>query len=377
MMKNVAAFLLFLTFLIFQGPQTWARDVYEFQNVERIVAIGDLHGDFEGYAEIMEMAGLRDRDGHWIGGKSHLVQTGDITDRGPDSRKIIDDLRKLGKRAKKAGGQVHTLIGNHEMMNMVGDIRYVHPGEYEAFRGNTSKVRLDEYYRRYEAAARTKAEEAGEDFSQSEYRQEWYEMHPLGFVEHRLEWGPGGRYFKRAIKNPALVKINDTLFMHAGISPAYADLSLKEFNQKVKNLINKIDEQAFGLLFSEDGQLWYRGQSENEGEEEEILLANILENYEAERLVIGHTPTGGIILPRFEGRVVVIDVGIGEFYGSNRGFLLFEEGRWYGVHWGEKIPLPAENQTSLLDYLGKVSAVSPDPYWVDQKIQELESAAER
>jgi len=373
-MNKIIVFLFAFFLVLPLGNMTWAKDTYEFENVARIVAIGDLHGDFAGYVEIMEMAGLRDREGHWIGGKSHLVQTGDITDRGPDSRQIIDDLRKLKKRAKKAGGRIHTLIGNHELMNIVGDLRYVHPGEFEAFRGNASKVRLDDYYRRSEVAARTQAEEAGEEFSQSAFRQEWYETHPLGFIEHRLNWGSGGPYFKWAIKNPALVKINDSLFVHAGISATYAHFSLKGFNKQVRNLINKKDEQALDLLFSENGQLWYRGQSENEGEEEETNLATVLENYKAERLVIGHTPTGGYILPRFEGRVVVIDVGLGEFYGSNRGFLLFEEGLWFGVHWGSKTPFPVEfTKQTLVDYLSQVAAVSPDPHWIEKQILDIKS----
>ncbi len=81
----VVLFTLFLVF--FPTNLGWAKDSNEIEDVMRIVAIGDLHGDFEGYAEIMEMAGLRDREGHWIGGKTHLVQTGDIADRGPTAGK--------------------------------------------------------------------------------------------------------------------------------------------------------------------------------------------------------------------------------------------------------------------------------------------------
>lgn len=375
-MKQILTFLLSVIFLVSGWTVTWARDVYEFQDVDRIVAIGDLHGDFEAYVEVMESAGLRNMEGKWVGGKTHLVQTGDITDRGPDSKKILDDLKKLAKQAKKAGGRVHILLGNHEMMNMLGDLRYVHPGEYEAFRKNASKRRQQEYYQRSVAAAKNQAEEAGDPFSEAEFREEWYEAHPLGFVEHRLAWSPGGRYYKWALKNPAMIKINDTLFLHAGISPDYADLSIAEFNEEVHQLITANDEEAFNLLFSENGLLWYRGLAENDEEIETALVDQLLENLGAERIIIGHTPTGGYILPRFGARVIVNDVGIGEYYGSNRGFLLFENGQWYGVHWGETIPLPSEDPTSLLDYLTKVSAISPDPYWVEQKIQELECAAE-
>ena len=108
-------------------------DDYHWSGVERIVAISDLHGDYGRYIDVMQSAGLIDKNGKWSGGQTHLVQTGDITDRGPDSRKIIDHLVKLSKQAQKKGGYVHLLIGNHETMNVVGDLRYVAPGEFEAF----------------------------------------------------------------------------------------------------------------------------------------------------------------------------------------------------------------------------------------------------
>ena len=82
-------------------------DDYHWTGVERVIAIGDLHGDYGRYIDVMESAGLINKSGKWIGGKTHLVQTGDITDRGADSRKIIDHLVKLAKQAKKKGGYVH------------------------------------------------------------------------------------------------------------------------------------------------------------------------------------------------------------------------------------------------------------------------------
>ncbi|HEX8256410.1 MAG TPA: metallophosphoesterase, partial [Allosphingosinicella sp.] len=102
---------------------------------ERIVAIGDLHGDHAAWRQIAAAAGLIDQAGRWAGGRAILVQTGDVTDRGPDSLKIIRDLRRLQSEAQRAGGRVIAVVGNHEAMNVTGDLRYVHPGEYAAFRG--------------------------------------------------------------------------------------------------------------------------------------------------------------------------------------------------------------------------------------------------
>ena len=86
----------------------------DWQGVERIVAIGDVHGDYDSYLTTLREAGVVNRRGKWVAGNTHLVQVGDIPDRGPDTLKIIGHLQKLEKQAKKAGGQLHLLIGNHE-----------------------------------------------------------------------------------------------------------------------------------------------------------------------------------------------------------------------------------------------------------------------
>ena len=111
----------------------------DWQGVERIVAIGDIHGDYDNYIEVLKNAGVINRRGRWSAGKTHVVQVGDIPDRGPDTLRIISHLQKLEKQASKAGGRLHLLIGNHEHMNITGDLRYVHPGEYEAFETRNSK----------------------------------------------------------------------------------------------------------------------------------------------------------------------------------------------------------------------------------------------
>ena len=110
----------------------------DWQGVARIVAIGDIHGDYDNYMAVLKNAGVVNRRGRWAAGKTHVVQVGDIPDRGPDTLKIIEHLQKLEKQAKKAGGRLHLLIGNHEHMNIMGDLRYVHPGEYEAFETRNS-----------------------------------------------------------------------------------------------------------------------------------------------------------------------------------------------------------------------------------------------
>lgn len=371
-LKKLIVFLLVPIFLAFLAGCATAKDNFVFTEVERIVALGDLHGDFTAYEEIMLQAGLRNAKGKWIGGKTHLVQTGDVTDRGPDSKKIYDDLFKLAKQARKKGGKIHLLIGNHEMMNIMGDLRYVSPGEYEAFREKDSEKKLKAYFDRLVASQIFDAEMIEKELTEEQIYEEWLKTHPPGFIEHRLAWGVGGEYYNKIISLPGLVKINDTLFTHAGISPAYAEMSVNEFNTFVKEAIELNDELSFNLLFAENGPLWYRGLTQN-GDEEIVNLDVVLENHGAQRIVLGHTPTGGVVLPRFEGRVILNDVGLGNYYGGSRAFLLFEDGEWFGVHWGQKVNLPQGGGQALIDYLKKVAALSPNPAYIEKLIKALEN----
>src|SRR5687767_12990457 len=100
--------------------------------VDRIVAVGDLHGDYDAFLTVLRDTGLIDQKTKWAGSKTHLVVTGDVLDRGPDSRKILDLVIQLEKKARSDGGYVHSLIGNHEAMNVYGDLRYTSEAEYEA-----------------------------------------------------------------------------------------------------------------------------------------------------------------------------------------------------------------------------------------------------
>ncbi len=106
----------------------------DIQTTERVVAVGDVHGAFDNFVAILRAAQVIDNRNRWSGRRTVLVQTGDILDRGPDSRKAIDLLRRLERDAQRAGGRVVSLLGNHELMRLISDWRYVSAGEIEAFR---------------------------------------------------------------------------------------------------------------------------------------------------------------------------------------------------------------------------------------------------
>ena len=86
------------------------------------------------------LVGVIDADFNWSGGKTHLVSLGDLLDRGPESRKVVELLMKLDGQAEKAGGAVHLALGNHEVMVMTGDLRYVSAAEFAAFAGDETQA---------------------------------------------------------------------------------------------------------------------------------------------------------------------------------------------------------------------------------------------
>ena len=107
----------------------------EWSGVDRVVAFADVHGAYDEVTALLKSVQVVDSDLRWTGGKTHLVSLGDLLDRGDDSRKVMDLLMRLQDEAATAGGRVHVLLGNHEAMNVLGDLRYVDPGEYSAFAG--------------------------------------------------------------------------------------------------------------------------------------------------------------------------------------------------------------------------------------------------
>ena len=253
-----------LLFLIFLAPgladaKAKKVDDYHWTGVERVVAIGDLHGDYGRYIDVMKSAGLIGKSGKWSGGQTHLVQTGDITDRGADSRKIIDHLVKLSKQAKKKGGYVHLLIGNHETMNVVGDLRYVSPGEFAAFATkNSPRLQNMQWQRQFEWMQANTPDLAEIDLEA--YRNEWEKQVPLGWVEHRQAWSFNGKYGKWVEGSHVAIQINDTIYLHGGISEKYCKFSLQSLNEQViAAMQNHDDPSVISAMNDPLGPVWYRG----------------------------------------------------------------------------------------------------------------------
>src|SRR5260370_15149642 len=116
-----------------------------------LVAIGDVHGDFNDFVAILQRTGLIDEQHHWSGSKTTFVQVGDLIDRGPKPREVLDLMISLEQEAPKSGGRVVALMGNHEMMNLMGDLRYVTPENYASFSDGESEHRRKTAYQEYVA----------------------------------------------------------------------------------------------------------------------------------------------------------------------------------------------------------------------------------
>ena len=156
----------------------------------RIVAVGDLHGDYQAWVAIARASGLIDANGHWAGGRTTLVQLGDILDRQPDSLKIVRNLQQLQKEAPRSHGRVIVVLGNHEAMNLLGDFRYTTPGEFSAFSGPNSAAIRDRVYDQNRASIEKAAQAATPTLTPDQIRQSWMAAHPLGWVEHKIAWSP-------------------------------------------------------------------------------------------------------------------------------------------------------------------------------------------
>ena len=288
---------------------------------ERVVAIGDVHGAYDRLVAMLRSAGVIDGRQRWTGGRTRLVQTGDVLDRGADSRKVIDLLRKLERDAAAAGGRVHVLLGNHEFMRLVGDWRYVSPGEYKAFQDADSAELRDRVrdLNAEQAARRARAE--NREFNERQYRTEFYKDFPLGYFEMQRAFSKDGEYGKWVRSLVPAIKINKVLFIHGGVSDKVANLGCEGLNAEVQRDLAAVpvpaDKITSLLSATEDGPLWYRGMASEPEATFEPTLDNILKRLDARAVVIGHTPmASGRITPRFDGRVVVIDTGMlgGEFY---------------------------------------------------------------
>jgi len=341
---------LLVTWLLLFGAAARTEIPCVWTGVEKITAVGDLHGDYEAFVAILIGTGVVDHELHWVAGAMHFVQMGDVMDRGPEARRIFDLLRRLEKEAEAAGGRVHVLIGNHEMMNISG-IAFDYP-EFVTVEQFLSflpedfiKAKEKDFLIRKRAAAPSR--DGRIEISDAERRALWTEVlqKDSGAREQYL------RFFRKEYGSwitgfNTVIKINDTVFVHGGISPEYSLKPLVELNDTVrlelrlamytKQVINNTNFQ-FHVLYDRDGPLYYRELAQQNENLFADQVDSILTNLQARQIVIGHTvvvaPTASK-MKRFGGKVWAIDTGISTCYQGPLSALIIDGGRFQ--LWGVK-----------------------------------------
>ena len=356
--------LLTATLLHAQDRKQNGPDVYT--QVRRVVALGDVHADRDVLVTLLRQAKVMGpNDTKWTGGDTHLVLTGDFVDRGPDSAAVIDLLMELERQAQKAGGRVHALIGNHEAMNIYGDLRYVSAEDFASYRTKDSeKLRETQLRATLEQLKATGTPPADEEA----FRRQFLAEVPLGWVEQRLAFLPTGKYGKWLLKQNSVVRINDAIYLHGGISAKYVARKLREINDGVRK---ELSESALnlkgGISQDEEGPLWYRGLVQDPEDSEPViqLVNRTIETLEVKHIVVGHTPQPAI-MPRFGGKVIAIDVGMSRAFEGSPAFLLVEGGKYYAVHRGRQLELPVNGEEPW-EYLNAAALLEP----VNSRLRDL------
>ena len=250
---------------------------------ERIVAIGDLHGDLSQTRAVLKKAGIIDNKDAWVGGETVLVHTGDILDRGDDEPEIMALFQALKSEARAAGGAVHILNGNHELMNAAGDFRYVTEEGFSDYSDNASDVDT--------SAIKQCAEERR---------------------GRAAAFWPGGRAARQLAKNNTALVIGDILFVHGAIVPAYAN-ALEQINRDIRCWLAGQGPMPDAAV-SPDGPVWSRAFSTDAPDCD--LLKEALSMAHVKKMVVGHTVQPDGIGYACDGRVWRIDVGMSEYYGG-------------------------------------------------------------
>jgi hypothetical protein len=287
-----------------------------------LVVVGDLHGAFKALQEILRGVGLVDRRLRWTGGRSHLIQAGDIFNRSDGGRASFDLLLRLRAEAHRQDGDVTLLPGNHDVMMAEGNEAYSTPGEYVAFATARERARFEKRSRR--TFFRFHFERAADGIIPPALprHQAWLVENAPGKEAMRRAFGPRGRIGRELRRAPIAARVGDLVVVHAGLTVRWAGLGLDGLSRAAAaawTALDSGDRRAFrrSVLCHYRGPLWTRRFAASDGKAVERSLAAALARLGARRFVIGHTqtpslPSGarGRILTRFGGRVVCVDVGM-------------------------------------------------------------------
>jgi len=328
---------------------------WQYETEGRIIAVSDVHGAYDDFLNLLRGLGLVDADKQWAGAGDHLVVIGDVLDRGAASREVLELIMSLQAGAAKTGGRVHMLLGNHEIMNLVGDLRYVALAEFARYRD------LERAEERDAALARFRKRGENRELDEERLLAAFTERYPPGFFGHQRRFGAGGEFGGWLLQRPAVIRINDSIFAHGGLSGAVAGRTLAQINEQHRRVLEEythsrayfieqgildaaanyydqphiVKERVEAMAASGDlpeahldnarkliaayrseifdgpALTWYRGNVGCSAAIEQGRLGRILEGLGGKRLVIGHTPTSSrAIESRFDDMLIRVDTGM-------------------------------------------------------------------
>ena len=311
---------------------------YQFPKVKKLYVIGDLHGDLSATIKSLKLANVIDsnidesttdiREINWTGGNSYVVQLGDQIDRVRPSKlfnnictendpeicddegsdlKIICLFNKLHTQAKKQNGACLSILGNHELMNVEGDFRYVSPKEFREF-GN--------YFKGDKTVKNSNI--------------------PFGFKERKEAFKPGGKIARLlALTRYSVLQVGSWLFVHGGISYETAKkYKLKDINAHISNwlLNNNINHSALEDLYHNDDDsespFWsrtYSDLSEYDSNCSQQFLNTLQElnnnnsGLPIKGMIVGHSPQfmyNKGINSACNDRIWRVDVGMSRAFGD-------------------------------------------------------------
>jgi hypothetical protein len=327
------------------APSTAAASQWEWEGVPRVVVLGDVHGSFDKMVTLLRGTEMVDERLTWKGDNQHLVFCGDLTDRGSNDKAVMDVVRRLQGEAEAAGGKVHLVLGNHEVMNLTRDRRYWNVDLLAAFAKDETQAERSKALGQYKASIVSQTTHDMRAFE---------EKFPPGYFARARAFEPDGKYGSWLLEQPTVIKVNGVVFVHGGLTPQVAKLGLDAINQQVPANIRKFLDSAdslgdavpwprdFGLImavahqavvggggrvdvgaakvvleaheglaFAAAGPVWYRGTSTDDERLERLRVDEVLKLMDARAEMVGHTVTRtGRINSRFGGKVYRADVGM-------------------------------------------------------------------
>lgn len=276
--RLVLTFCTLATLMLISGCQ---------ERVARIVAIGDLHGDLDSTRQALMLAGAIDEADRWIGGKLVVVQTGDQLDRGDQEQAVLELLDRLQDQASAAGGALHILNGNHELMNARPDLRYVTEGGFADFQDAVPPAEPDSLLLSFEPGQRARV----------------------------AAFRPGARYARLLAERPVILILEGNVFVHGGVLPMHLDYGVDRINSEVRQWLLGLGE-APEFIHTKESPTWDRTYSDEVDDADCAQLAEVLQRLDARRMIVGHTVHEAGVVPFCEGLVWCVDSGLAGYYGA-------------------------------------------------------------